>query len=456
LNDQPAGGEGAGSGDGSDGGGGGEGGGGNGADPHPNDPAPKPGQKTVAWPKLHPDALHGLAGEIIRTIEPHTEADPAAMLLQYLSSFGNIIGRSAHFHIAAVDHYAVLHTLVVGESAISRKGTSAQEIRRVFLIADQSWCFNNVNSGTSSGEGIIEPIRDARYVMKKGQEELTDPGVADKRLYLDEREFSSVLDSVKREGNVAGRVLREAWDCVLVLRTLTKHTKSKATLPHVSMSGHITQYELLQKMDLNTAMNGFGNRLLYCCSRSTKSLPRGGNLTAEQLSKLAAKTKERIEFASMVGRIGMTDASWSMWDNVYEELKNKKRPSEMLAGLCSRAPPQTLRLAMIYALLDGKTEIDCAHLRAGLAVWNYCENSACYIWSDSSLGNSLADTIYRHLLVADAKGMTRTEIYNKFGCNIPSGKITAALDALATSGMARFVKEMKQLLGRPIERWFAI
>ena len=32
-------------------------------------------------------ALHGIAGDIVQLIEPHTEADPVAVLLQFLVAF---------------------------------------------------------------------------------------------------------------------------------------------------------------------------------------------------------------------------------------------------------------------------------------------------------------------------------------------------------------------------------
>ena len=35
------------------------------------------------WPKLDHAALHGLAGEVVRLIEPHTEADPVALLVSF-------------------------------------------------------------------------------------------------------------------------------------------------------------------------------------------------------------------------------------------------------------------------------------------------------------------------------------------------------------------------------------
>jgi hypothetical protein len=45
-----------------------------------------------AWPVLHDGAYYGLAGEIVRSIEPHSEADPVAILLQFLAAFGNAVG----------------------------------------------------------------------------------------------------------------------------------------------------------------------------------------------------------------------------------------------------------------------------------------------------------------------------------------------------------------------------
>jgi hypothetical protein len=46
------------------------------------------------WPEqLSPEAFHGLAGELVRQIEPQTEADEAAVLLQILVSFGALVGR---------------------------------------------------------------------------------------------------------------------------------------------------------------------------------------------------------------------------------------------------------------------------------------------------------------------------------------------------------------------------
>lgn len=52
------------------------------------------GQNTKSasvWPTLDEQAFYGLFGTIVRLIEPHTEADRAAILFQLLASFGNAL-----------------------------------------------------------------------------------------------------------------------------------------------------------------------------------------------------------------------------------------------------------------------------------------------------------------------------------------------------------------------------
>ena len=54
------------------------------------------------WP-APPDraAFHGLPGQIVAKIAPHTEADPIAILIQLLVCAGALIGRDAYFQVEA-------------------------------------------------------------------------------------------------------------------------------------------------------------------------------------------------------------------------------------------------------------------------------------------------------------------------------------------------------------------
>src|SRR5690348_8013142 len=74
------------------------------------------------WPWIDGDAYHGLVGEIIETIEPHSEADPIAILVQLLAAAGNIIGRHCYYQIESDRHHANLFAVLVGPSGKARKG----------------------------------------------------------------------------------------------------------------------------------------------------------------------------------------------------------------------------------------------------------------------------------------------------------------------------------------------
>ena len=75
------------------------------------------------WPTpLAPEAFHGLAGEVVRMIEPHFEADEAALLMQFLVGFGNAVGRAPYYQVGADQHYVNLYGVLVGRVLKGKKG----------------------------------------------------------------------------------------------------------------------------------------------------------------------------------------------------------------------------------------------------------------------------------------------------------------------------------------------
>src|SRR5258707_84819 len=68
---------------------------------------------------------------------------------------------------------------------------------------------------------------------------VTDPGVSDKRRLVTETELSQALKTIARTGNILSDVIRNAWDG-RPLRTLTKHSPTRADTSHISIIGHTT------------------------------------------------------------------------------------------------------------------------------------------------------------------------------------------------------------------------
>lgn len=411
------------------------------------------------WPELPAEALHGLAGEVARAIDPHTEADPAAVLIHFLIGFGNLVGRGPHFRVGGVTHHANLFAVCVGATAAGRKGTALGEVMRLLRLVDEDWAKECVTSGLSSGEGLIwavrDPIVETQTVREKGrtvdvQTVVADEGVSDKRLLVVEGEFSGPLKVMAREGNTLSNVLRLAWDSG-DLNILTKAKRARATGAHVSLVGHITRDELQRYLNSTEEANGFANRFLWCAVRRSKLLPDGGSLHDAVLEPLAERVAAAAHFARQTGELRRDEAARKVWHAVYPALSTGR--TGLFGAVTSRAEPQVMRLALIYALLDRSDVIRPEHLFAGLAVWEYAEQSARWIFGQA-LGDPVADEILRALKAAP-EGLTRTEISRLFGNNQKAGRIAVALRSLQEQGLARMEVEKKDGLGRSSERWYA-
>jgi hypothetical protein len=246
-------------------------------------------------------------------------------------------------------------------------------------------------------------------------------------------------------------ILRQAWDSTN-LSVLNKNSPLRATEAHISVIGHITKEELQRCLNSTDIANGLANRFLWVCSRRSKPLPDGGNLRWDELNGLIAQLGDAMGHARQSRELKRDEEARDLWHSVYQELSTEY--PGIVGAITSRAEAQTIRLALVYALLDRCDEIKRVHLEAALALWRYCEASARYIFG-AGLGSPDAETVLRHLR-AMPEGLSRTDIMTSiFKNNRRATEIDAALQLLLEGCLARC--EMKNdTNGRPEERWFAV
>ena len=407
-------------------------------------------RRRPSWPVLGEAAYHGLAGAIVRAIEPHTEADPVAVLVSLLSAFGNAAGRGSYFQIGADRHHPKINAALVGETSKGRKGMSWGYASEIMHAVDRYWAEERVLNGLSSGEGLIYQVRDKQTDIDKHGDEITvDYGAEDKRLFVMEGEFASVLKVATREGNTLSAIVRSAWDAGK-LSTLTKNSPMRATDSHVSIVGHVTKTELVRLLADSDAHNGFANRFLWICVRRSKVLPFGGDWESVDVASLVRGLGETLRFAKGAGRVRWGESARPLWEERYEEISDGD--IGLFGAVTSRAESQAVRLACIYALMDGSTEIEEHHLRAALAIWDYAEASARYVFGNAT-GNPTADRI-DDALSETHYGLTKTELSELFGRNQPASRIDEALEILERAGRVR--TEKSEGRGRPVEKWYAV
>jgi hypothetical protein len=214
----------------------------------------------------------------------------------------------------------------------------------------------------------------------------------------------------------------------------------------VSIIGHVTRDELLRSLDRTELGNGFANRFLWVCARRARVLPFGGD--SVDLKSLTARLGGALIFAREVETVTWAADARPIWEAEYAAL-SEGLPG-ILGSVTARAEAQVVRIAMIYALLDERTCIGAAHLRAALALWKYSFASARWVWGDS-LGDPTADELL-NLLRAYPRGRTETEIRDHFGKH-RSAEVGRARQLLLTHRLAHFVSQPTD--GRPLHRWFA-
>lgn len=404
-------------------------------------------------PEMKQEAFYGLAGEIVDLISPHSEADPVALLANFLTAYGNVIGDQAFFRVEADKHPCRLFCILVGDTSKGRKGTSWGYIKALFENLEPEWV-KKIQTGLSSGEGLIwavrdkitkrQPVRENNRVVDY-EEIIVDEGVKDKRLLVVEGEFTSTLKVIERDGNILSPIIRCAWDSE-DLQILTKNSPAKATGAHISIIGHITKEELTRYLSTTEAGNGFGNRFLFLYVKRSKTLPYGGGFHKENLEPVLKKLKAVIEFGKKAEEISWAEETKPLWEAVYPSLSDGK--PGLIGALTARAEAYVTRLACIYALLDLSTEIKREHLKAALAVWEYAEASVKFIFRNSS-GIPLVNEIQEALR---EKPMTRTDLYNYFKRNKSSAQIQEALKALEAGG--KLVREIIKTDGRSKTVWY--
>ena len=392
------------------------------------------------WPESPaPEAYQGLAGDVVRALEPRTEADPVALLIHLLVAFGSMAGRGPHYCVGGATHHVNESAICVGATASARKGTAKADVFKLLEAVDPDWAQNCVVGGLS--------IRGKDKAITGYQTIIADPGVSDKRLLILEPEYASVLRVSGREGNTLSTAWRMAWDDGR-LRVMNKNSPAKATGAHISLLGHITRDELLMELTSTDRANGFANRNLWLCVQRSKYLPDGGDWTNFDPAPLVTQLRESLDFARRVDVMLRDDHAKAIWDSIYRTLEADRLG--LVGAITNRASAHTLRLSCIYALLDCSADVKARHVKAALALWRFCQDSAAFIFGDN-IGNPVADRILEALAGAP-DGKTAKDLHALFDRHCTGAQMQIALRLLSERGL---VKNQKELTGgRPAVRWF--
>jgi hypothetical protein len=387
-------------------------------------------------PSADPAMYAGILGEITEVAQPTTEADPAGIYASLLGGASAVIGPDPHVQIGSRRHPLLVWPLLLGRTGSGRKGEATATAGKFLRIAESDDYSKITVSGLSSGEGLIERISDDRPEQ-------------DRRLYVIEAEFASVMARCKRDGSTLAAVLRQAWDGEAL--AVMNRNQLKASSSHIAITGHISPRELRLRLAEADLSGGTYNRFLPIYVERPKLLAFPSGVGDFVTGKLSARLRECIRAARQCGRIELDGPARRLWErDIYPELTGADDDDEADAQFTRRAAPYCLRIAALLAALDHRSLMGKRDLIASAALVRYSITSARYVL-DKQLRDPRLDRISRAIDGAGSKGITRTDISALFSRNVTKEVLDELLADLVSSG--EYAITRRSTGGRPAEMY---
>jgi hypothetical protein len=406
--------------------------------------------KESAGPHFDESILYGPIGEVTKRISEYNESHIAAIYLNLLVSIGNLFGRGPHFHINKSTHYLNESLACVGDSSVARKGQGADEVNSFLSNFAGEWLTRCNSSGFGSGQGIIYQIRDdvtfQTPIKEKGvvmgYKEVTKKGIADKRLCIREDELSGLFKLAARSEDKTDELIRNGWDGKKLSNLVAGKTEvgeSNSLVcrePMLSIVGYTTPSLAKTTLVTGADTSGFGNRFLWCHIRRLKLVPLGGPDIEWGYEKITFKSQEMSVpeyFFQMLAQakkdrlIPLAKNARKFWENLYYKLEKNKRG--FVARMTSRGAGHIRRLATILCLIDCEDAVQIKHLEAAKAIWDYCVESARYIFVGVT-----PEQMQIMRLAKNKQDITRTDVHNLFSRKKTGDWINAQLAGLVAGG----------------------
>jgi len=297
----------------------------------------------------------GLIGEYIDLMTPTTEASESYHLGVGLTMAGAMIGRRVHVRYGR-PVFANLFTLLVGASGKTRKDTS---ITRGTEFLKQ-W----ISEGTTQRQvntGILTDVGSSEGLLKAMEEQ---PQML---LYL--TELSKLISKGRRQGTATILpVLMEAFDGPDALHNVSIQSKIEVKHPFLSIIS-ATQPRILEDLMTDADVHsGFINRWLIIPGAPRAPLPWPPSVD-RAVSRLLF---ERMHCTINDGfpdhfELPICEAARAFWSEWYAADWHVGRTDDE-AAMRGRAATLVVKVALIYAVLNGDQMLTQHHLELGIAV----------------------------------------------------------------------------------------
>lgn len=404
------------------------------------------------WPKLHPAALSGIAGEFTLEAAERSGTDPAALLISFLTCAAAAVGGKSSLQVGITSHPARLFSVLVSSSytcpavafqyalqVFSAADAGNEKARKFPPLAIKQWSL-------TTGEDFVEAVTDSAAE----QDVLQGPvAVADKsssRLLLVVNGFGKTMQAVTRSNSPLEPMLKAAWDDS-DLQLITRSRKRIKASGNVCLLGRIGLDDIAELITKENRWHDLGSRLLWVAVPPKRLAASPKPLDQKLLLRWARQLTSAISVAEKTPVLALSQEAETRWEEFYEQLS--RAATGAIAPASARSPALVLRLAAIFALLERRPLVTPTDLGSAMAVWCYCQASARLLFSGSTTNNSM------RVLLALADGpKTQTEMHHLFSRHIKGVQLNHILIDLEARGLVVCKRtDGGSAKGRPSTTW---
>lgn len=379
-------------------------------------------------PEPVPDiCFQGWLGRYVDMMQPLTEAPDAFHIAAAMSLAGATFGRRVGAKYISKATYPNQYIMLIGVAGDSRKDTAIEfaldlPSRRGPMGAPHRPF--EIATDIGSAEGLISILSKAANTM----------------LYI--TEYERLSQNAKRKStSTIIPTLTAAWNAPKVLQTGTREeTSLQARLPTLSVIAAVQPEILTNEMTANEMNSGYASRWLFVPGKSDRILPDPPDIDERdaynlylEMSRLADEYGKNDEGGTV---LSLTDDAAERWRGWYTDDRTRKESmSELENAVASRLAVHIRKVALLYAALEGASEIDLRHLEPGIAFveWSWSHTQQLMKTWGSSFWTQIEERI---LAVLKARGpMKRRDLTNhcrnrKWG----SREFAQVLDAMVKNG----------------------
>lgn len=281
-----------------------------------------------------------------------TEASDAFLWGGYFVVAGLVLGRSAQL-LAGSPIFPNVFLTIVGASGRSRKSTAQAFARRLLEQTDSNV---ETSQGIGSPEGLIQLLA----------------GRPNTRLLIDLAETSILFSKGAQEGTRGLLPLVTAlYDCPKTARLPNRKEDLKATDPFLGILGSTTAEWLRRDLHLDDLRGGLAGRFCYIVGKEKAPIafPPPPDTSALRRAETILRNAGNRHTAPL--EYGLSPEASTVWKDWYTADRAKSCETSILEVLTHRLHPHAWKLALLYAALEGTTDITVEQITAACAFADY-------------------------------------------------------------------------------------